>query len=232
MSIGYIIRQVIAALLVPFCLAAAIAFGDMMLDQGPGPSVRGIHAMMAIGVAAGIYAILYIFLNKTVFVKAFDTGPVQTMWGTVTGYNLPSPAEGEKRAEVPVDSKGRRVPLWAAMAPYLFPIWTIIGVLAVYLIKRFIGMSNSYYAVIQAAVIGFTYCAHAFMVVKDITTRQPALRSAGTFFTLVLLFLFNIELLAALAMLVFNADFVHFNREILHGLDYEWFWEKVQGFIR
>jgi hypothetical protein len=234
MGIGYIIRQVIAALLVPVCFAAAFAFGDLMLDQGDGgPAVNGIHAGLALIVGAAVYSAIYIFMHRSIFRAVFDRGSVQTMWGTITGYHLPDVAKQGKQAEVPVDAKGRRVPLWASMAPYAFPIYTILGVLGVWLIKYFFSMSVAYYAVIQAAVIGFTYASHLFVVGDDIRTRQPALRSAGTFFTLVVMFLFNVELLALVAMLVFDANWLDFNIQIFDSLygEYEWFWDRVSSLL-
>jgi hypothetical protein len=95
-------------------------------------------------------------------------------------------------------------------------------------------MSHNVYAVVQAGVIGFTYATHVFMVANDIRTRQPALRAAGTFFALTLLFLFNVEVLGLLAMLVFDADWLDFNRRILGGLQgqYEWAWGEVSSLWR
>ena len=234
MTIGYIIRQAIAALLLPLCIAAALAFGDMMNGQ-QGEQVKGINTFLALLLGAGAYTIIFTFLHRSVLRAFFDRGPVQSMWGTITGYHLPDASrQGGQQAEIPVDAKGRRVPLWATMAPYAFPIYTMIGVLVVWLVKYVTGMSWSYYSVIMGAVIGFTYATHVFMVGSDIRSRQPALRSAGTAFTLALMFLFNIQVLAALAMLVFDANWIEFNEDILRGVQgqYEWFYEHTMGLIK
>jgi hypothetical protein len=51
----------------------------------------------------------------------------------------------------------------------------------------------------------------------------------------VLLFIFNIEVLAALAMLVFkNANWVDFNVDLLEltKQEYVWFWDLVTGWMQ
>jgi hypothetical protein len=225
---------VIAALLIPVCVAAALTFGDLILAQGTGPEVKGIHAGLAFLVGVAVYVVIFLFFHRSIFRTLFDRGPVQSMWSTITGYRLPHPTGDGAPPEVPVDERGRRVPLWAAILPYLLPIYTALAVLAVWLIN-YTGVFGRWYPIVQAFAIGLTLAFHLFLVGNDIRTRQRALRTAGTFFTLVLLFLFNVEILALLAWVIFkNANFVDFNTELLAltEKEYLWFWDLVTGWLR
>jgi len=231
-----IARFVVGLALVPVCVAAAISFGEMMINTGPGPTAKGIHALGVLALGAVTYVVIFVFLHKSVLRTVFGREPVQTMWSTITGYRLPQPAAGgESHPDSPTDEKGRRIPLWAVLAPYLIPIYTAVGVLVVWLLKLLVGMSGSTYAFVQAYVIGLTYTFHVFLVANDIRKGQRDLKAAGYLFTLVLLFVVNVEVLAAFSMIVFpNADWIVFNQRFLGEArrEYLWFWELITGWIR
>lgn len=232
---GQIARFVLGLALVPVCVAAAVAFGQMMINVGPGPTVKGNHVLGVLVLGAVTYVLIFVFFHKSILRTIFGREPVQTMWSTITGYRLPNPsAAGDAHPETPTDEKGRRIPLWAVLVPYLIPIYTVVGVFVVWILKLLSGMSSSTYTFVQAYVIGLTYTFHIFLVANDIRKGQRDLKAAGYLFTLVLLFFVNVEVLSAFAMIVFpNADWIAFNQNFLAEVrrEYLWFWRLITSWV-
>lgn len=222
---GQVIRTVVGVLLIPLCVAAAITFGRVALVA----EAKGYQVVVALLLGVVTYVLLFIFFYRSIVKTFFSKEPVTMMWSTVTGYKLAAQPQETPSSEPPTDIKGRRVPLWAVMVPYLVPIYTVAGVLVVWIVKLILGgrFSDSTYRIVQAFVMGLTYAFHVFLVSHDIREKNPHLRAAGYLFTLVLLFLVNVQILAALGMLVYkNVSWLRFN-EMLYSQAkyiYAWFW--------
>lgn len=220
---GQVIRTIVGVVLIPLCVAAAITFGRVALAA----EAKGYHVLLALVLGAVTYVLLIIFFYRSIVKTLFSKEPVTMMWSTVTGYKLASEPQEGRSSEPPTDTKGRRVPLWAVMVPYLVPIYTVAGVLIVWVVKLVLGgrFPNSTYEVVQAFVMGLTYAFHVFLVSHDIREKNPHLRAAGYLFTLVLLFLVNIEILAGLGMLVFkNVSWLRFNELLYSQAKYIYAW--------
>ena len=221
---GHLIRTVIGVLLIPLCAAAAITFGKAVLAT----EAERWHVVLALILGAGGYVLIFIFLHRSLVRTIFSKEGVAMMWSSITGYRLPIEPPGGRPTDQPTDVKGRRMPLWAVMLPYLVPIYSVVGALIVWIVKLVLGgrFSNANYQLVQAFVLGLTYAFHVFYISLDIRDKNPHLRSAGYLFTLALMFLINIEMLAALAMLVFRVNWLDFNVELLIQAKhmYRWFW--------
>jgi hypothetical protein len=217
---GQIARFVVALLLVPLCVAAALSFGWLALTA----EARTIDVLIALLGGAGAYALAFVFFHRSMK-SVISKGPLRRTWGTITGYNIREDPRA-RSSEPAIDDRGRPVPLWAVLLQYLVPLYTVIGVLVVWLVQLLVEMSPAKYQIIMSAVIGFTYAFHVFMVCQDIRDKHRDLRRAGYLFTLVLMFLVNVELLAALGMLVFHTDWIEFNVTVYYkAIDmYTWFW--------
>ncbi len=226
---GQVIRTILGVLLIPLCVAAAVTFGRTALFA----EAKGWHVWVALLAGVGAYTLLFVFFHKSLGRLFFSKEPVTLMWSTVTGYRLPAlPADqkGARYSEPPTDVKGRRVPLWAVLVQYLIPLYTIVGVLAVWIAHLVLGgrFAGRTYAIVQAFVIAFTYTFHLFIVCTDIREKSTHLRAAGYVFTLALMFLVNIEIIAALGMLVFKGmNWLAFNEQLYVTAQktYAWFWQ-------
>lgn len=223
---GQVVRTAVGVLLIPLCIAAALTFGRTMLAA----DARGWHVLVALLLGSGGYVAIYIFFYRSFVKTIFSNEPVAMLWSSVTGYRLPVEPEGAKPKEHPTDIKGRRVPLIVVIVPYLVPIYTVAAVLVIWIVRLLLkgGFPVKSYALVQAFALGLTYTFHLFLVSHDIREKNPNLRSAGYLFTLVLLFLVNVEIIAALSRLVFNnVSWITFNEQLYFKAKdiYAWFWQ-------
>jgi hypothetical protein len=189
------------------------------------------YEFLAVLLGAASYVLVFVFFHQSIVAGFFGREPVQNLWGRITGYEM----RGSPQAEFRTDSEGRPAPLWVVLVPYLVPIYTMVGVLLVWIVGLVFGFSPYTHRVVQGYFIGLTYTFHLFLVFYDIHERHPDLRAAGYFFTLVLILLVNIQFLAAVAMVVLKgASWIDFNRALFHETvrEYRWFWEVVTGPFR
>ena len=223
-NLRQILRLVIGVVLIPVCVASVIAFWNMMAH-----GVGGLSAL-ALLIGAGAYIGVFLFFHDSIERTFFSREPVRRLWGTITGYQGPSQRVAGSD-DVRLDGEGRVVPLYIILVPYAVPLYTILGILAVWLLNRFLlHMKPGTYSIVQAFVLGITYMFHLFLVGYDIRRKHPDLRAGGYLFTLVVMLLVNAQVLAAVSMLAFDADFIKFNQDLLGNLrgQYRWFGDLVR----
>lgn len=88
---------------------------------------------------------------------------------------------------------------WIALAPYFFPIYSLV-VIAIYGEASLLCDMTPYREWLYAGV-GFTWAFHFSFTCWMIPKGQPDLTYGGTFFSLVLIYLLNLVLLAALLII-------------------------------
>jgi len=86
-----------------------------------------------------------------------------------------------------------------ALAPYFFPIYSVL-VIAVYGVLA-IFMDVSAYRYVMYGLVGITWAFHMSFTCWMITKGQPDLHYGGTFFSVVIIYLFNLILLAAMLII-------------------------------
>ena len=120
---------------------------------------------------------------------------------------------------------------WIALAPYFFPIYSILAIAIYGALSLFLNMQP--YGRLLYAVIGATWTFHFTFTCWMIPKNQTDLSDQGTFFSLVVIYLINLLLLSVMLILAstditftsFGADLVtnfgHFTQwtlELLHDL--------------
>jgi hypothetical protein len=103
---------------------------------------------------------------------------------------------------------------WIALAPYFFPIYSILGIGIYGALSLFLNMQP--YGRLLYAVIGVTWAFHFTFTCWMIPKNQTDLSDQGTFFSLVVIYLMNLLLLSVMLILAspqitfqgFGADLV------------------------
>lgn len=92
-----------------------------------------------------------------------------------------------------------RTNTWIALAPYFFPIYSVFVIALYGALGLFFDMAP--YRFVLYALIGITWAFHLTFTCWMIAKGQPDLYYGGTFFSLMVIYLLNLALLAA--MLIF-----------------------------
>lgn len=107
-----------------------------------------------------------------------------------------------------------RTNTWIALAPYFFPIYSVLAILLYGLLGLFVDVAP--YRLWLYGAIGFTWGFHLTFTVWMVPKGQPDLHYGGTFFSVVLIYLLNLLILSVLLIVASpQITFVGFGRELL-----------------
>ena len=106
---------------------------------------------------------------------------------------------------------------WIALAPYFFPIYSILAIAIYGALSLFLNMQP--YGRLLYAVIGATWTFHFTFSCWMIPKNQTDLSDQGTFFSLVVIFLMNLLLLSVMLVLASpQITFASFSTDLLANL--------------
>ena len=92
-----------------------------------------------------------------------------------------------------------RTNTWIALAPYFFPIYSVLAIGLYGLCALFVDVTP--YRQLLYSVIGVTWAFHLTFTCWMVAKGQPDLYYGGTFFSLTVIYILNLTLLAALLIL-------------------------------
>ena len=107
-----------------------------------------------------------------------------------------------------------RTNTWIALAPYFFPIYSVLAIGVYGVCGLFLDVAP--YRLLLYAVIGATWAMHLSFTCWMIPKGQPDLHYGGTFFSLTVIYVLNLALLAVLLIVASpQVTWVGFGRELL-----------------
>jgi len=122
---------------------------------------------------------------------------------------------------------------WIALAPYFFPIYSILAIGIYGALSLFLNMQP--YGRLLYAVIGATWAFHFTFTCWMIPKNQTDLTDQGTFFSLVVIYLMNLLLLSVMLILASRQiTFESFGSDLLINLGNfaQWMIELFRQFAR
>jgi hypothetical protein len=106
---------------------------------------------------------------------------------------------------------------WIALAPYFFPLYSIIAIATYGALSVFVNVQS--YGRLLYAVIGATWAFHFTFTCWMIPKKQTDLSDHGTFFSLVVIYLMNLALLSVMLVLASaEITFREFGADILTNI--------------
>lgn len=157
---------------------------------------------------------LFVFFSFGRFVRVYVFGHELThaIWVLLMGGKVHQFHVSRKGGHILAD----RTNTWIALAPYFFPIYSIL-VVGIYGICGFFFDVTPYRELLYA-LIGATWAFHLSFTCSMIMKGQPDLYYGGTFFSLTIIYLLNLLLLCG--MLIFASPQVtlhRFARDFFHN---------------
>lgn len=134
---------------------------------------------------AGTYLFFHLLFRKPLTVYVFGHELTHAAAALLSGYKVRSLFVSEKGGEVELSDSNVIV----ALAPYCVPLYTVMVLLAYALVRQYAALSQPPLWV--GFGVGFTLVFHGALTFHSLCQNQPDLRHAGTFFSLVLIFLMN-----------------------------------------
>lgn len=180
------------------CLPLLWAVGKHTVLLIPAVSAEGWNAWGLYVVGAGVYMVIHLFIAKPMWVYVFGHELTHAISGLLTGAKIHSFKASSKGGEVQMSKSNALV----ALAPYIFPIYSIFIVL-IYALIRHWWVHPALVGGFQF-FLGFTVTFHLFLTFYAVHTRQPDLKVLGLFLSVVLIGLSNLLILGVLGISLFG----------------------------
>ncbi|MFH1189827.1 MAG: hypothetical protein V1682_03980 [Candidatus Omnitrophota bacterium] len=185
-----IIKFVAGVLAIPLMAAVTSAFYGNIIGVS---ELSGILKYFIWGV--GAYVVLHLLFFKPTYIYVLGHEAVHAATSWAMGGKINSFKVSENGGSVSTTKTNALVEL----SPYFIPIYTVI-LMAVYFV---IAYSYKINGSIFVFLIGFTLTLHLVMTIEVMKVRQPDLMKSGYIFSIVVVYVLNIIIIAMLFSLLF-----------------------------
>ena len=186
------VKFVFAIFLVPICIILSQTFFTGFARAAVTQRLWAGEAFWFFSLGAVLWLIAFFGLPRPVVVYVFGHELTHAMWvwlmgGRVTQFNV-----SREGGYVMTDKTN----FWIALAPYFFPIYSLLAI-AIYGAFSLCFDVQPYGCWLYAA-LGATWAFHLTFTCWMVPKNQSDLRSHGTFFSLIVIYLMNVLLLSVM----------------------------------
>ena len=158
-----------------------------------------------------LWLVAFFGLPRPQWLYVFGHEFTHAIWVTLLGGKVHRFRVGSKGGHVLAD----RTNTWIALAPYFFPFYSVLAIGIYGVCGLFLDVAP--YRCLLYAVLGATWAMHLSFTCWMIPKGQPDLLYGGTFFSVMIIYLLNLALLAALLIIASpQLTWLGFARELLH----------------
>jgi hypothetical protein len=188
------LRNIFAFIALPAVFAAGYAFITNFLFFSVSLGIK--HIPFWIGVIC--YIAFQIVLYKPMKTYIFGHELSHSIAGLLSGAKIKKFNVGENSGNVVLTKDN----IWIALAPYFFPIYTIIIMIAYVCLGWFIDIKQLYGYYLF--LIGFSISFHIALTIYILTIEQPDLKVYGVFFSYVIILAVNVVVFTFISALTFE----------------------------
>ncbi len=189
------VKFVIALLLLPVCAILTQTFFTVFTRATITQQLWAAEEFWFFSLGVVLWMIAFFGLPRPLLVYVFGHELTHALWVWVMGGRVSNFKVGREGGHIVTDRNN----FWIALAPYFFPLYSII-VLLIYGALSF-AMNMQPYGRLLYALIGATWAFHFTFTCWMIPKSQTDLTDHGTFFSLAVIYLMNLSLLSVLLVL-------------------------------
>lgn len=189
-----LLKIIAGILLLPVCAGASRAFYNLLI------SIKGVDQTGLFFLAgAAAYSVFYFSSLKLNFLYVLGHETTHAVLALLCGGKVKAFRVSGKGGSVSTTKSNVVI----SLGPYFLPIYTIFFSLAFFICERCISAADDYTGAF-IFVLGFSIVFHFLMTLDSLRVEQPDLVENGYLFSLTLIYLVNLIILAILLGLLFN----------------------------
>ena len=185
-----LIKFVIAVLSIPIAVGVTSAFYKSFILI---KTLSGSLPLFFWGIAA--YTILHLLFYKSTYMYVLGHEAVHAGIAWVLGGKIKSFKVSEQGGSVATDKSNTLIEL----SPYFVPIYAIIIAVIYFVIASSYRINGSVFIFL----IGFTLAFHMILTIEVMKVRQPDIVKSGYFFSIILVYVFNVIVIALMFSMIF-----------------------------
>ncbi len=189
-----LLKIIAGIMLLPVCAGASRALYNLLI------TINGFDQTgMVFAAGAAVYSVLYFSSLKFNFLYVLGHETTHAVLALLCGGRIKSFRVSSKGGCVSTTKSNAII----SLGPYFLPVYTIFFSLVFFVCGIFAKAAYDYTAVF-IFVLGFSIAFHFLMTLDSLRIEQPDLVENGYLFSLTLIYLVNVIILAVLIGLLFN----------------------------
>lgn len=178
--------SLVGILMLPLC--GAVTWTLLHLVQAIRPESDALLPPPALALLGGIllWQLLFLTLPKPVRVYVLGHELTHALWGMLMGARVLDLRVSKNSGSVTLS----RSNLWITLAPYFFPFYTFLVLVAYYALAIFFDVERWY--LVWLGLVGITWGFHLSFTVTTLMQKQSDIREYGFVFSYVIIYLMNV----------------------------------------
>src|SRR5256714_3512154 len=189
------VKFVVAIFLLPACTILGQTFFTVFARATVTQRLWAAEEFWFFSLGAVLWLIAFFGLPRPLILYVFGHERRHALWVLLMGGRVSRFRVGRDGGHVVTNRNN----FWIALAPYFFPLYSILAIAAYGVLSLFLSVQP--YGRLLYAVIGATWAFHFTFTCWMIPKNQTDLRDQGTCFSLVLIYLMNLTLLSVMLVL-------------------------------
>jgi hypothetical protein len=181
-----LIRLMAGVLLIPVCVAATQTVVALIRSVQPSSAHAIPPSAWALTAGVVLWQFLYFTLPRPVRSYVLAHELTHMLWAMLMGARISRVKVSKQSGSVTLSRSNFLITL----APYFFPLYTVLVILAYYALSVFVDV-EAYY-LIWLGLIGLTWGFHLTFTVSTLLQKQSDIRKCGHVFSYTVIYLFNI----------------------------------------
>ncbi len=204
------LKFVIAVFLLPICAVLSQTFFTVFARAAVARQLWAAEEFWFFSLGAVLWLIAFFGLPRPIVLYVFGHELTHALWVLIMGGRVSRFRVGREGGHIITN----RTNFWIALAPYFFPLYSILAIAIYGVLSLFYNMQP--YGRLLYAIVGASWAFHFTFTCWMIPKSQTDLKDHGTFFSLVVIYLMNLLLLSVMLILAspqitfasFGADLV------------------------
>ncbi len=189
------VKFVVAIFLLPVCAILSQTFFTVFARATVTQRLWASEEFWFFSLGAVLWLIAFLGLPRPIVIYVFGHELTHALWVLLMGGRVSRFRVGRDGGHVVTNRNN----FWIALAPYFFPLYSILAIAAYGVLSLFLNVQP--FGRLLYAVIGATWAFHFTFTCWMIPKNQTDLSDQGTFFSLVLIYLMNLMLLSVMLVL-------------------------------
>jgi hypothetical protein len=208
------VKFVVAIFLLPLCEILTQTFFTVFTRATVTQRLWAAEEFWFFSLGAVLWLIAFFGLPRPMLVYVFGHELTHALWVLLMGGRVSRFRVGRDGGHIVTDRNN----FWIALAPYFFPLYSLIVLAAYGILGLFLNVQP--YGRLLYALIGATWAFHFTFTCWMIPKKQTDLTDNGTFFSLVVIYLMNLALLSVMLVLASSQiTFADLGREFVANAD-------------
>lgn len=186
------LKPVIALLLLPVCWVISAAFFRCFGGQTFQYEFWATDEFRLVAIGALLWLVIFFTLPRPITLYVFGHELTHAIWVWIMGGRVTDFRVGNEGGHIMTTKSN----FWIALAPYFFPVYSIGLIVCFGILQAFWDLSGM--RLMLYFLLGLTWSFHLSFTLWMMTKEQPDLTQNGVFFSLVLIYLMNLLILASL----------------------------------